>query len=46
VLLFGEPLHRADALAFGLIWTGLAIYAADGFRAARGVRVEAALQRG
>ena len=44
VLLFGEPLHRADALAFGLIWTGLAIYAADGLRASRGVRAEAALQ--
>ena len=38
VLLFGEPLHRADALAFGLIWTGLAIYAADGIRAARAVQ--------
>ena len=37
VLLFGEPLHRADMLAFALIWTGLALYAADGLRAARGV---------
>jgi len=46
VLLFGEPLHRTDMLAFALIWTGLAIYAADGLRAARGVRMEAALQRG
>jgi chloramphenicol-sensitive protein RarD len=39
VLLFGEPLHRADALAFGLIWTGLAIYAADNLRVARAERL-------
>ena len=44
VLLFGEPLHRADAVAFGLIWTGLAIYAADGLRAGRWTPGEAALQ--
>jgi chloramphenicol-sensitive protein RarD len=46
VLLFGEPFHRADVIAFGLIWTGLAIYAADGFRATREVAGEVALQRG
>jgi chloramphenicol-sensitive protein RarD len=45
VLLFGEPLHRADAVAFGLIWTGLAIYAADGLRAVRAARDVEALQR-
>lgn len=44
VLLFGEPLRRGDLLAFGLIWTGLAMYAVDGIRAARGVRLGAALQ--
>jgi len=34
VLLFGEPLHPTNMLTFALIWTGLAIYAADGLRAA------------
>ena len=45
VLLFGEPLHSTSMLSFALIWTGLAIYAADGLRAARAVRNEEALQR-
>jgi chloramphenicol-sensitive protein RarD len=44
VLIFGEPLHRADMLAFALIWTGLAIYAADGIRAARGMQGGEVLQ--
>ena len=45
VLLFGEPLHPSNMLSFALIWVGLAIYAADGLRAARAVRNEEALQR-
>ncbi|MEO6218438.1 MAG: EamA family transporter RarD [Sphingomonas sp.] len=45
VLLFGEPLHPTNMLSFALIWAGLAIYAADGRRAARAVRAEEALQR-
>ncbi len=35
VLVFGEPLRPAHMLCFGLIWTGLAIFAADGLRRAR-----------
>jgi chloramphenicol-sensitive protein RarD len=35
VLLFGEPLHRVHLLCFGLIWTGLVIYAVDSVRTAR-----------
>ena len=46
VLLFGEPLHRVDVLAFGLIWAGLAVYAADGIRVARGMRGGEALRSG
>ncbi|MEP7007235.1 MAG: EamA family transporter RarD [Sphingomonas bacterium] len=45
VFLFGEPLHRTDMLTFALIWIGLAIYAVDGLRVARGMRLEEALQR-
>lgn len=45
VLLFGEPLHSTTMLSFALIWIGLAIYAADGLRAARAVRSEEALER-
>ena len=46
VLIFGEPLRRGDLLAFGLIWTGLAIYAVDGIRVARGMQGGKALQPG
>ena len=43
VLIFGEPLTTAHLICFGLIWSGLAIYAADGLR--RGSRVSAATSR-
>ncbi|GAA0329699.1 EamA family transporter RarD [Sphingomonas oligophenolica] len=43
VLLFSEPLHPADMVAFSLIWIGLVIYAADGLRAARAVAVRPAV---
>jgi chloramphenicol-sensitive protein RarD len=45
VLLFGEPLHPTNLLSFALIWAGLAIYAADGLRAARAARSEQVLER-
>lgn len=32
VFVYNEPLSRVDLLAFAAIWTGLAIYAADGLR--------------
>lgn len=35
VLVFGEPFTRWNAIAFALIWTALAIYAAEGLRRAR-----------
>ena len=41
VLVFHEPLTRAHALCFGAIWTALAIFSVEGFRAAR-ARVAAA----
>ena len=31
VTFFGEPLERTRLIGFGLIWTALAIYSADGF---------------
>lgn len=34
VLAYGEPLTSAHIICFALIWTGLAIYAADGLRRA------------
>lgn len=37
VLVFGEPLRPVHLVTFGLIWTGLAIYAADAVRRARTV---------
>jgi chloramphenicol-sensitive protein RarD len=43
VVLFGEPFTRAHAVAFGCIWTSLAIYSADALRAAR--RLEAPAPR-
>jgi chloramphenicol-sensitive protein RarD len=33
--LFGEPLRAVHAVTFGLIWTGCALYAWDGWRAGR-----------
>jgi chloramphenicol-sensitive protein RarD len=33
--LYGEPFTRPHALAFGLIWTGLAVYSADALHRAR-----------
>ncbi len=39
VALYGEPFTRAHALAFGCIWTSLAIYSAEALQAAR--RIEA-----
>lgn len=35
VLVFGEPWTRAQATTFALIWTGVALYAADALRGAR-----------
>lgn len=35
VLLFGEPLRRAQLVTFALIWAGCALYAFDSLRAAR-----------
>jgi chloramphenicol-sensitive protein RarD len=35
VFVFGEPLTGAHMLCFGLIWTALAVFAADGWRAGR-----------
>jgi chloramphenicol-sensitive protein RarD len=34
VLVYGEPLTRAHIVCFVLIWTGLAVFAADGLRQA------------
>jgi chloramphenicol-sensitive protein RarD len=35
VFAFGEPLRRADLLAFALIWIALAVYSVDAWRAYR-----------
>ncbi len=35
VAVFGEPLRPLHLLVFGLIWTGCALFAWDGLRAAR-----------
>jgi chloramphenicol-sensitive protein RarD len=35
VLAYGEPLTTAHLICFAFIWSGLAIYAADGLRSAR-----------
>jgi chloramphenicol-sensitive protein RarD len=39
VLLYGEPFTHVDAVTFGLIWSGLAIYTWDTVRTARGTVV-------
>jgi len=39
VLLFGEPVHAQHIVTFALIWSGCALYAWDGLRAARAARV-------
>ena len=39
VLLFGEALTTVHIITFGLIWTGLLIYAADSLRAGRATPV-------
>jgi chloramphenicol-sensitive protein RarD len=38
VLVFGEPFTRAHALCFGAIWTALAIFSVEGWRAHRRAR--------
>ena len=38
VLVFGEPFTRAHALCFGAIWTALAIFSVEGWRAAARAR--------
>lgn len=35
IIVFGEPLSPAHLACFALIWSGLAVYAADGLRRAR-----------
>ena len=40
VALFGEPLTPAKLLCFGMIWTALAIFTADGWRRGRTMRRE------
>jgi chloramphenicol-sensitive protein RarD len=40
VLVYGEPFATRHQVSFGLIWTGLAIYVADGVRAAARRRAE------
>ena len=37
VLLYGESFTRAHALAFGLIWSALALYTADALQASRSI---------
>ncbi|OJY27320.1 MAG: RarD protein [Rhodobacterales bacterium 65-51] len=37
-LIFAEPFGRWHAIAFGLIWAGLALYTLEGFRRDRAVR--------
>ena len=32
VLLFKEPFTRVQLTGFGLVWAGLALFAADGFK--------------
>lgn len=38
---FGEPFQAARLVGFGLIWSALALYSADGWRAARAARAAA-----
>ncbi len=46
VLVFGEPLVPAQMVAFGLVWVGLALVTADGYRRARHVkRLEASTNK-
>ncbi|MBO0700120.1 MAG: EamA family transporter RarD [Zavarzinella sp.] len=40
VLVYGEPFSSRHQISFGLIWAGLAIYVADGVRAAARKRAE------
>lgn len=42
IFVFGEHLRPHDLGAFGLIWAGLAVYAADGIRTGRAARASAA----
>lgn len=42
VLLFGEPVRAVHAATFGLIWTGCALYAWDGWRGGRRAAAAAA----
>ncbi|WCM27253.1 EamA family transporter RarD [Sphingomonas sp. QA11] len=42
IFVFGEHLRPHDLAAFGLIWIGLAVYAADGIRTGRAARASAA----
>jgi chloramphenicol-sensitive protein RarD len=37
VLAFGEPLRTAHLVTFGLIWTGLAVYALDSWSGSRSI---------
>ena len=40
VVVFGEPLMYDRLVSFALVWTAVAIYLADGFRARRAVAIE------
>ena len=39
VFVYDEPFSRAQLIGFSIVWTALAVYAADSFRARRGSAV-------